>query len=114
MSAYRCCTLMHGEEVFEMGSRRGLGAVRRLPSKRYQASYVGPDQVRRTAPTTFATKGDAEAWLANRRAEITGDDWRPPIKVAPLLFEEYAEQWLERRDLKPKTRHEYAALLRLR
>src|SRR4051794_29122807 len=69
MSAYRCCTLMHGEEVFEMGSRRGFGAVRRLPSKRYQASYVGPDQVRRTAPTTFATKGDAEAWLANRRAD---------------------------------------------
>jgi len=70
--------------------------------------------VRRSAPTTFATKGDAEGWLATRRAEITGDEWRPPTKVAPLLFAEYAATWLERRDLKPKTRHEYAALLRLR
>ena len=45
-------------------SRRGFGYVRRLPSKRYQASYAGPDLQRHVAPTTFTTKGDAEAWLA--------------------------------------------------
>ncbi len=44
--------------------RRGFGMVRRLPSKRYQASYAGPDLGRHTAPNTFTTKGDAEAWLA--------------------------------------------------
>ena len=39
-------------------SRRGFGAIRKLPSKRWQASYVGPDEARHTAPTTFATKMD--------------------------------------------------------
>ena len=41
-------------------TRRGFGSIRRLPSKRYQASYQGPDGARHKAPDTFATKGDAE------------------------------------------------------
>ena len=43
---------------------RGWGRIRRLPSKRFQANYVGPDLVRHNAPTTFTTKMDAEAFLA--------------------------------------------------
>ena len=39
-----------------MANRRSFGYVRRLPSKRYQASYVGPDLVRHTARDTFAAK----------------------------------------------------------
>jgi hypothetical protein len=34
-------------------NRRGWGHIRRLPSKRFQASYVGPDVLRHTAPRTF-------------------------------------------------------------
>ena len=33
--------------------RRAFGATRRLPSGRWQASYLGPDGVRRIAPQTF-------------------------------------------------------------
>ena len=44
--------------------RRGFGKVRRLPSGRFQASYVGPDLARHTAPSTFEAKIDAEHWLA--------------------------------------------------
>jgi len=33
--------------------RRGFGYLRRLPSKRYQASYIGPDLARHVGPTTF-------------------------------------------------------------
>src|SRR5687768_13026459 len=102
MSAYRCCTFVHG--VFAMGSRRGFGSIRRLPSNRFQASYGGPDLQRHAAPTTFKTKSDAKGWLTSRRAEVSGDEWRPPIKVAPLLFCRLRRDWLERRDLKPKTR----------
>jgi hypothetical protein len=45
--------------------RRGFGYLRKLPSGRYQASYVGPDQARHSAPATFAAKIDGEGWLAS-------------------------------------------------
>ena len=46
-----------------MAKRRGFGTLRKLPSKRWQASYIGPDQERHTGPTTFTATGDAEEWL---------------------------------------------------
>ena len=49
---------------------RGWGRIRRLPSKRFQANYVGPDLVRHNAPTTFTTKMDAEAFLHAERRSI--------------------------------------------
>jgi hypothetical protein len=51
-------------------SRRGFGYVRRLPSKRYQASYPGPDLQRHVAPTTFTTKGDVGTRLAEERKSV--------------------------------------------
>ena len=45
------------------GHRR-FGNVRRLPSGRYQASYLGLDGLRKYAPETFERKGDAERFLA--------------------------------------------------
>jgi integrase len=92
--------------------QRGFGYVRRLPSKRYQASYVGPDTQRRTAPSTFDTKEDAEGWLTDRRREIQGNAWQPPIvkKAKPLTFDEYATEWIATRNLKTRTREEYESL----
>jgi len=58
--------------------RRGFGYVRRLPSKRYQPSYAGPDLKRHVGPMTFTTKADAEAWLATERKEVESGAWRPP------------------------------------
>jgi len=92
-------------------TRRGFGAIRKLPSGRYQASYLGPDTVRRTAPVTFDTRDDAEGWLSDRRREITGGDWTPPVRRKPLTFGEYAERWLTNRPLKPRTRSHYRWLL---
>jgi hypothetical protein len=62
-----------------MASRRRFGRVRRLPSGRYQARYRGPDGMDRPAPSTFATKTDAERWLARTEVEIHDDRWRDPI-----------------------------------
>src|SRR3954452_10122096 len=91
--------------------QRGFGHIRRLPSKRYQASYIGPDTVRHKAPTTFATRKDAEGWLAERRREISGEEWSPPVaRPKPLTFAEYGTGWLEHRDLKPRTRAHYRSL----
>ena len=98
--------------------RRSFGHLRRLPSKRYQASYVGPDLVRHTAPRTFLAKGDGEAWLNRVDRSIGQGDWEPPsrtaatVRSAPTTVGEYAEGWLDRRDLKDRTRSHYQALLR--
>ena len=59
-------------------TRRGYGALRRLPSGRYQASHIGPDGRRYNAPETFDTRGDADAWLAAQRTDIARDEWQPP------------------------------------
>ena len=69
------------------GRRRGFGYVRKLPSGRWQASFVGPDLARHSAPQTFETKGDAEGWLGRRQADVVAGEWRPPVpvvRVAPL------------------------------
>ena len=94
-----------------MSRRRGFGAIRKLPSKRYQASYLGPDTIRHMAPVTFETAEDAEAWLADRRREIKNEDWTPPTTKKLLTFGEHAERWLTHRQLKPRTRYHYRKIL---
>ncbi len=98
----------------QQGHRRGFGAIRKLPSGRYQASYVGPDLVRHKAPTTYQTREDAEGWLYKQRGAVTGDDWTPPAvrKQAAVTFTDYADPWLQMRDLTPRTRALYTSLLR--
>jgi len=96
-----------------MAKRRGFGAIRRLPSKRWQASYIGPDTVRHTAATTFDTSESAAAWLRTRQNEIADGSWTPGNAVRPAYrtFGSYAEGWLTARTLKPRTRSHYRALL---
>jgi hypothetical protein len=49
-------------------NHRAFGWVRKLPSKRYQASYLGPDGQRHLNPGgTFTAKIDAEGWLAREK-----------------------------------------------
>jgi len=98
--------------------RRGWGWIRRLPSKRWQASYVGPDLIRHRAPTTYTAKMDAEHWLAAERRLIERGEWTPPsyraaVKQAKAItLQQYADTWLEQRDIRPRTRTQYEALLR--
>ena len=98
-----------------MEKRRGFGAIRKLPSGRYQASYTGPDAARHKAPTTFETKIDAEGWLHQQRTQVAAEDWTAPAikqrRAARLTFTDYATTWLEARDLKPTSRQLYASLL---
>lgn len=90
-----------------MATRRGWGKIRRLPSGRYQASYVGPDLARHTAGDTFDTRGDAEVYLALTRQRITAGTWRPPgqddERGGPLTFGQFAEDWLADANLRPNT-----------
>jgi integrase len=94
--------------------KRYFGSVRQLPSGRFQARYTGPDTLVYTAPRTFDTKGDAEAWLTLRHSEILRAAWLPPTapKASPITLRTYADAWLADRDLEQTTRDHYAQVLR--
>ncbi|WP_033284764.1 tyrosine-type recombinase/integrase [Streptomyces sp. NRRL F-525] len=92
------------------GRRRRFGAIRRLPSGRYQARYPGPDGVMRPAPETFETIADADDWLAEKQTEIRRGDWRDP-EAGSVNFKVYAEKWVEERELSVLSEDLYHYLL---
>ncbi|WP_187281677.1 tyrosine-type recombinase/integrase [Streptomyces sp. gb1(2016)] len=94
------------------GKRRTFGAVRKLPSGRFQARYPGPDGVMRPAPETFETARDADGWLAEKQTEIRRGDWQDPDAGA-VDFREYALLWVKERRLSQTTEELYRRLLRL-
>lgn len=92
--------------------RRSFGAVRKLPSGRFQASYVAPDTgTRHAAPHTFDTKGDADAWLAIRRAEIATGEWKAPERQNGMTLKVFTDAWLARLDRAPSTIYTYRSTL---
>lgn len=93
--------------------KRSFGSLRRLPSKRWQVRFTGPDGVEHRAPTTFTAKVDAEGWLTDRRREIEAGTWSPsgPAAATFRTLASYAESWLAARTLKPRTKAHYRALL---
>jgi hypothetical protein len=94
------------------GRRRRFGAVRQLPSGKWQARYQGPDRLLRPAPETFTNKTSAEQWLTRTEADILDSDWIDP-DAGLVPFSEYATAWIdERPGLRPKTVQLYRYLLR--
>ena len=98
--------------------KRPFGNIRRLPSRRYQVRYTGPDGSYTTAPKTFAARIDAEAWLADRRREIDAKTWNPGAAAKPerTTFGAYAADWLANRQIagrpiKARTRAHYRGIL---
>lgn len=109
--------------------RRSWGKVRKLPSGRWQASYIGPDGERHTATTTYDDKETATLWLRQERrlVEDNPEAWQAPktrlkasqdsAKRKGITFGEYAQTWLANRKnkkgqpLSPRTREHYSKLL---
>jgi integrase len=67
--------------------RRGrrFGNVRCLPSGRYQARWQGPDGHWHNAPATFASKAEADTWLARVRVDQAEGSWIDERRSAQSL-----------------------------
>lgn len=98
---------------------RTFGNMRVLPSRRVQARYKGPDGRTHTAPYTFHTKRDADAWLSREWSRIQDGTWDPPktretarVKRVTTTFGDYAEEVLRRRQADGKIKATTAALYR--
>jgi integrase len=93
------------------GHRR-FGNVRKLPSGRFQASYLGPDGQRRYAPETFERKGDAERALVLIEARLSAGHWTDPER-GKVKLAEYAATWIAQRPgLRPRSADNYRWLLK--
>ncbi len=103
-----------------MSKRRGFGAIRKLPSGRFQAHYTTHTGAKIAAAATFAAKAHAEVWLADRRREIDENRWNPGAAERTrtrVTFADYAETWLAARQvggrpLKARTRNHYAGIIK--
>ncbi|MGV7633059.1 tyrosine-type recombinase/integrase [Mycobacterium persicum] len=98
-------------------TRRQFGRLRQLPSGRWQAAYLHNGVVYK-ALATFPTKSSAGHWLQGEADLIELDrrrpgEWTPPPERATrrqaekLTLRDYAEPWLEHRNLAPRTRDNY-------
>lgn len=73
--------------------RRRFGKIRKLPSGRYQASFIGPSGTRQTAPRTFRTKTDADRWLSTVETDLSRGTWLDE-NLGHEPFGTYARAWL--------------------
>lgn len=93
-------------------SRRTFGGIRKLPSGRYQVRYNDHAGRRLTAPHTFATKREADAWVATSQADLLRGSWRDP-DIGSQTLATYLADWLATRtDLAPRTLETYADVSR--
>ena len=91
--------------------RRRFGRLRHLPSGRWQAAYIGPDQKLHKAPHTFASDVAAESWLAIERRKIDLGTWGAVERSDGITLRDYAKQWMEQRTLRPRTAALYESML---
>jgi integrase len=91
--------------------RRGFGRLRQLPSGRWQAAYIGPDTKLHKSHRTYATESDAEGWLAAERRKVDLGTWGAVERSDGITLRAYATQWIEQRQLRPRTRQHYESML---
>lgn len=91
--------------------RRQFGAVRLLPSHRWQARYRAPGGQLVSAPTTFRTKVEASRYLAEVEMRMARGEWTSTA-AAQVRLDDYAWAWLpgrrvRGRPLAPRTIDSY-------
>jgi integrase len=97
--------------VVSMG-RRSFGRLRELSSGRFQASYVDPRSSKRVnAPVTFRTKKAANNWLVDIQAAMNRGEL-PDLMAGRRPFREWAQHWLDTRQVRNSTRRSYTGILK--
>jgi integrase len=96
------------------GQKAHPDGIRHLPSKRYQARFLGPDG--RSHSRTFQTTRDAKAWLSAQHSDISRGTWEEKDTLVVVTFGDYAKRWLANRKVKgrplaDRTREGYTDLL---
>ena len=79
--------------VVKASRKSTFGNVRQLPSGRYQVRYTGSDGLQHTAPRTYATKADANAYLATVHSDLVRETWK---EVGIKLFSKPSQRDLLR------------------
>ena len=96
-------------------TRRSWGALRKLPSGRWQASYRDPDLQRLVpAPETFSSKTAADRWLAKKRTELDAGTAVDDRTGSRPLSDWWPGYWRSVQDHKPRTKIGYETAWRLR
>jgi integrase len=92
--------------------RRRFGAIRRLPSGRYQVRYRTADGRYVTAPMTFETKADGGRYLSKIETDTLRGEWADP-RLGRTTFGEWADRWLDSTvNLRANTKAGYRSILR--
>ena len=92
--------------------RRSFGYIRKLPSGRWQASYIDEATgLRIAAPTSFLAKSDANAWLSSVDADRSRGELLDP-RLSRRTSDEWAKEWVANLHVKPKTFVAYESALR--
>jgi len=93
-----------------MGNSRSFGNIRKLPSGRYQIRYR---HLGRLVPgqTTYATKAEAKIYLAAIETDLNRGIYVDP-DTGRVRFSDYAAQWLDQRQLRPRTRETYESQMK--
>ena len=91
--------------------QKGSGALRKLPSGRWQARVAGDDGSL-VALGSFPTRHDAEHALRLAVGDQARGEWISP-HTGQITLEAYATEWLAHRStIRPRTRELYESLLR--
>lgn len=96
-----------------MAGKRRFGALRRLPSGRWQARYRTPDGRMITAPGTYATKTDAARFLDSVELDQLRGVWHDPAPGRRETLRAWSARWLPQHSagLTPATAESYRGLL---
>lgn len=80
--------------------RRASGAVRKLPSGRWQARYTGPDGAMRTLGT-YPTKAEADQSLAHEVSRMARGVWHDP-RLGEQPLGEWFRGWIATNGARPR------------
>ncbi|WP_051940735.1 tyrosine-type recombinase/integrase [Phaeacidiphilus oryzae] len=95
------------------GRKRRFGAVRQLPSGRWQIRYPDPQTKQlRNGERTYPSKTDAEAALSVIEADILRGQWTDP-EAGKVTLAEFAGPWLKERNLAASSRDRNEVAIRL-